>query len=103
LLSVPLSSDQSADFCNCLIDLIEQSPALFELRRQFCGDANGVVCSPENHAPNDRRATNWGAVLLYQIHNRIFLCSNHEVKDVIARQILRFQHHLCPTPSAPRS
>jgi hypothetical protein len=66
LLSVPLSSDQSADFCNCLIDLIEQPPALFELRRKVGGDEGRVVRSLESHAANDTREAKSGAVLNYR-------------------------------------
>ena len=62
LLSVPLSSDQSADFCNCLIDLI----ALFELRRKVGGDEGRVVRSLESHAANDTREAKSGAVLNYR-------------------------------------
>ena len=65
LLSVPFSSVQSADFCNCQVDLIEQPPALFELRRKFGGEEGRVVRSLENHAANDRRGAKiWRGVKL---------------------------------------
>jgi len=81
LLSVPLSSDQSADFCNCLIDLIEQPPARFELRRKVGGDEGRVVRSLESHAANDTREAKSGAVLNYRADGSmkiaaLLCCSN---------------------------
>jgi len=75
LLSVPFSSVQSADFCNCLIDLIEQPPALFELCRKCGGDEGRVVRSLETHAANDTREAKSGEVLNYQKQKRRFTLS----------------------------
>jgi hypothetical protein len=72
LLSVPFSSVQFADFCNCLIDLVKPFAALFEHRRKFGGDEGRVVRSFKNHAAKDRCETSWGAVLGYQFGQKMF-------------------------------
>ena len=65
-LSFPFSSEQTADFRNCLIDPIKPFAALFEHRRALGGEEDGGVRSSENHATNNRRGTKFGAVLNYR-------------------------------------